>query len=227
MPSNHTRCLGTTIVLLSSLALSVGCAPGELDAQEVEASMQSIFNGTLVSSPRETGVVRVVGSLRSCSATVYSRYWILTAAHCFHAQFDRDGDGIITTPEGAGDFEVQNMANNSSGGVGSIRAWAVYKHPSSTWENSAIIDAALIFLQPGSLGAATEFLSTMSYTNGALNISQAATTSFANQTLYTYGYGFTEPNGTFGTLRSGQKRLIETPQRSQPIGRGSSAISSM
>src|SRR5262245_55777550 len=81
------------VIAASSVALMIsGLACDQAPPGEIETTSQDIYHGTAVADVAGSGVVRLempgideFGRFATftCSGTVYSRYWILTSAHCF------------------------------------------------------------------------------------------------------------------------------------------------
>jgi len=192
--------------LLVGLALTMAAACSMPEPEGAEPIQQPIFHGSAVANVGATGVVMLSNG---CSGTVYRRYWILTAAHCISGSFDTNGDGVITSAEGAGNYSVVNVVNDS-GVTRNVAARTIYRFPTGGWNSFSGVDVALIFLDPSTTGAGVNYLATTTanYTSGTLNIYQGETQpNLLNVTVLAYGYGPTVPNGPGGTLNTAPKRI--------------------
>src|SRR5882757_6049618 len=148
---------GTVLCLVATL--ESGCDGGG-DAETVESKSQPIYNG-VDATDLFSGVVQVNG-LNQCTGTIYNGYWVLTAAHCFPATMDSNGDGLIGTAEGSGKYNV-TPGPSSNGTPLSRRAFKVFRHPNAIWGSVLGTDIAMIWLDPKTTGFASEVLSSLSY----------------------------------------------------------------
>jgi secreted trypsin-like serine protease len=199
------------MVLACALASGGLAACQGAEDDEHEVARQPIFNGNTRSDVGPLGMPLILSGVTGqplCSAVVYNSYWVLTAAHCFPGTADANHDNKITSAELP--IVVGPLAVDSTGRLGNVIAFAVYKHPQAKFGSSEGLDIAMIFLSPGSSGVATSVLSSRHYTNGRLNLYGADTRSLSNDlgthSLNAFGWGAIGPNFTDGSLHEGMKQ---------------------
>jgi hypothetical protein len=193
------RALAGTLALAG---VAAGCS--DLDPGSVAVEERAIYGGQTVSSEAaQTVLIRGPGS--TCSGAIYSKYWVLTAAHCIAASSDPNADGTVTVAEGAADYTIDGVLDGT-GVARTLAAWVIYKHPFGTFGSIGTVDAALIFMSPSSSGANTALAPSSDFTNDSLNLYQGSITALINQTVASYGYGQRTFGGPLG-LRVGSKRI--------------------
>jgi uncharacterized protein YqkB len=179
---------------------AAGCTnPTDPSVDEVEAKTK-IYNGPVASDFLQQGTPQIVvanaNGGTACTAVVYSQYWLITAAHCFDPSFDTNNDGVISGSERPSTFFAHFLVVDANGTSGQIAIEAAYRHPSTTWGDTATwsVDAALVRLDSSSSGVYTPYLYPVNYTNGKLKIYQGSTASLLNQYLLAFGWGTTNEN---------------------------------
>src|SRR5262245_58007441 len=112
----------------------------ETQAEEIEPQVVGATR-----QPNPWFVVTVEGP-GACTGTIYKRRWILTAAHCIPAAWDKNGSGVIG--DAIGENPRQLKVDGGPNRLGqNVRRSAVYirKHPQSKWGQAVgTSDTALI-----------------------------------------------------------------------------------
>jgi Trypsin len=191
--------------------LSMGGCGGPLDG--ADQLKQPIYNGAVASDVAQQGVGQILDG-EACSAVVYSRYWLITAAHCFDPAWDTNGDGEISGSERPSPFFARFLAIDNSGTLGSIEISAAFRHPNSgTWGHEAIFhtDVALVHLDPTSNGVSTSVLYAVNYSNGKLRIYSGSTASLQDSLVLAFGWGRQDSSGPGdGMLHKAWKQISKT-----------------
>jgi Trypsin len=203
-----------SLSLLLGIALSACEGPGAGDESEISSESSPIYYGTPATPSLGTGVVQVRGcdsrGCFYCTGTIFSRYWVITAAHCYDRRMDQNGDGQISSQEGAPMFWVgPGPGPDPAFQPKYIAPRRIFFHPSSD------VDVAMVWLgTPYEDGFTTTSLSTARYTGtqsetAYLNVFFAPTSAILGSNVYSYGYGFDGMGNGYGTLRWGAKTIAQ------------------
>jgi hypothetical protein len=180
----------THVAIIDLLALG-GCGtPTDLPLEE---SNQPIVNGPVAPDFAQQGTPRVCIGVRDycCSSVVYSKYWVITAAHCFQAAWDVNNDGVISGSEKPSAFYVDRVVIDRAGHTGEIQIDAAYRHPNSAgWGSGQGTDVALVKLNGKSSGVYVPYLYPVNYSNGKLKIYNGSTASLQDQYVLAFGWGY-------------------------------------
>jgi hypothetical protein len=88
---------------------------------------------------------------------VYSRHWVITAAHCLSAAFETNGDGFIHDFEVPAPFVVRFL-QTGAGTTGERNVFVAIKHPTAVWGDTTGVDVAMLYLDPWSDGVSMPHL---------------------------------------------------------------------
>jgi hypothetical protein len=173
-------------------------APSGAPAGSVESTTSGIRNGTVPPNGYGTVLVETAGVL--CSGSIINSSWVLTAARCFSAALDTNGDGVITAAEG-----TVTITGPSSAFAGSFNHIKTVKNAGSNWGQSNGSDSALVNVN-GTFNMA--HLSADLYLNGWAKLNQQPTTALSGHPqIFALGFGGNGDASTAGILRYGWTRV--------------------
>jgi hypothetical protein len=136
-------------LVVTVLSRSARAQEGErLESLQVEETSAEEIEPQVVGARRQPNpwfVVTVEGPA-ACTGTIYKRRWILTAAHCIPAAWDKNGSGVIgdAVGENPGQLKMDGGPNLSGRNVRRT-AVSIRKHPQAQWGQAAgTSDTALI-----------------------------------------------------------------------------------
>jgi hypothetical protein len=145
-PSRQLHRLLSSAALASFLAASaVAC--GEIDAPPEAAPADAVERGArpitnAVNQPLPW-FAPTMESEFACSAVHYKRRWVITAAHCFPARWDANGNGTITAAEIVQKWPERGYVLSAGGpdffgrSVG-YKALNIFKPPGTTFGGPAV-----------------------------------------------------------------------------------------
>ena len=137
-------------LMVLSLILA-GCDSATVAGERPERVARPIFNGVVVADHGFEGTPQLLTPDTACSAVVYSRHWVITAAHCLSARFESNGDGYISDYEVDEPFHVRFLQTDS-GTIGERNVFVAVKHPTAVWGDTTGVDVAMLYLDPTSAG---------------------------------------------------------------------------
>jgi hypothetical protein len=181
------------------LPVAAGCEGASVEGEqagEVESTQQPIYNGVKVASLANAGPLGVPVLNMGCSAVVYSKYWLITAAHCFGPSADPQGDWVYWNTDVPGGLYATGLQTSPENQGGTLNVLAAFRNPKFSQ------DTALVLLDPKSSGAYLPAI--WSYTgnrntNGHLVIYGSSNASLSGKSVLAYGWGPTgEPDLTRG-----------------------------
>jgi len=217
----HTNAIGMKatrimLLMLPALPLAGGCGePPAEGEQSTEAVQQALFNGQAIAPTTNAGFLGVPQVLlpgSACSAVVYNKHWLITAAHCFNAGQDPEGDYVYWNnkiPNSVARF----LQTSASDGAGQLSILAGFRSPDINQ------DTALILLDPTSAGVHMPTLQAQTtaptrYSNGHLVIYGGSNASLVGGTVLGYGWGWSGSNASGntwnGSLNRGWKNVISS-----------------
>jgi hypothetical protein len=183
------------LTVLSNPAMAQeGGRPESLQAEETQAGEiePHVVGGR--QQPNPWFVVTVEGA-SGCTGTIYNRRWILTAAHCIPANWDRDGSGVIGDAPGENPGQLQvDGGPDRSGQQVRLSAAYIYRHPQAKWgEAVGTSDTALIEVNsdlfPETLPNWNFYYTLNSLSLPVLNLDPWPTSTLAPTSIVTvYGY---------------------------------------
>jgi hypothetical protein len=183
-------------------------------AGKVVSPHEAIYNGVVMASQANAGPLGVpllyIGAT-GCSAVVYNKYWLITAAHCFCS----DGNACpVVDPQGAwvywntnipGSHYATALQTSAGNQDGTLNILAGFRSPDISQ------DTALVLLDPTSAGVYTPAIVAYTanrYSNGHLVIYDLPNSNLIGQQVLAYGWGPTSSGGSFGSnLTRGYKNV--------------------
>jgi Trypsin len=210
------------LMIFTALPLAGGCGRpvGDNQAADVlKPVQQAIFNGQPIAEQSNAGFLGVPQILvpgAACSAVVYNKYWLITAAHCFEVGEDPEDDYVYwktAIPDSVARF-LQTSATN---GAGQLNILAGFRSPDVEQ------DTAMVLLDPTSAGVYMPTLQAqttapMRYSNGHLVIYGSSNASLeGTSTVQAYGWGFTGFNGSGNTYNGSLNRAWKNVDSSDSL----------
>jgi hypothetical protein len=197
--------LRSTVMALL-LTVSAGACEGIADPAgerppNIVQISRPITHGTARGLPWYVPSMESVGA---CSAVIYKRNWVITAAHCFPGSWDTDGNGIITAAEIRAGWPqrgfVQSAGGPSAQGLStSFRALRILKPSDAMYADIPVEngnnDIALVELDgvgffPEALSDFASYYHLNSSRLPVLDLDQWATSTLAPTSLVdNYGWG--------------------------------------
>jgi hypothetical protein len=185
-----TRSCSLTLALVATIA---GCEGTPTHDQPAAPTAGPIYHGTLEGSQSSGAIKLLRNNVFVCSGDIVSQYWVVTAASCINSADDANGDRVVSFSEGAGNYTVTG-GPDSSGGLATYSAYQILVHPNGTFGTGGTVNAAMIFISPGSAGHSIQNMDPLKYTNGTLNVYQGSAASIVGSNLLTYGFGAVGPS---------------------------------
>jgi hypothetical protein len=180
-------------VTLTLLGVVAGCDGASTNNELPGRIAAPIYNGTLEST-QSSGVIALLrDGVFLCSGDIVNQYWVVTAASCISAADDSNSDGAVTFSENAGRYTVTG-GPNSTGGLATLTAYKIVRHPNGAFSTGGTTDVAMIFVSPGSTGHSIQYIDPLKYTGGTVNVYQGSASSLVGQNLLTYGFGAIGPS---------------------------------